>query len=837
MSSILNLFSNSNDLMKKKHVANSASEYKIKKIDVFTPTPSLSQGDKFKNYQKKIKNKIEKNINNPNSKEGFAASNSNVSLTKETKNVLSETNISSQEQNISSLQQEYQNTLGEYESLLATLTGSTNGYLSRVNSNNPYLGKNISIGPQTMYVTQQGVAKWYPTADVLINTAGKNGCPASTQIIATNLKWSTNYETPGATIPTTPALISGTPMVLGQSCGREGQNIYVNNMINPTIPINPTYEGCYKDVPPGGMFKMNYIGGSPSPTANGTYNINQCQQSAIDGGFRYFALQNVNPSNSLGFCTATNNLYVAQQPGISYVPTGMVPLWASNTSGQTGNTAILQNTGSLAVLSSSGSNVFITPNSNAQPGNYYGCYGDGPNRAMSIFSNGPQMFDNAQCQYIAKQFGFDYYGLQNSTSGTNAQCTLSNSLSQSMEYGIAGNCTKIGDGSWSGGGWSNAVYNTNTPSVNYYLILLDTGDMCINRGRAPSDDQGNIWCSSTAGLIQSPNPAYAAANGKYGTNWMPVGSTLAAGDFIGSTNGQMALIMQSDGNLILYTFQNKINCGLINGTTMNGGGVGANALYDIGLAGIKPNMGQLAFIDQNSELHSYPSDNKQTTNTYTPFMNTDNIGNDILNTSTGNSTIPQCRDMCNSNSDCYGFTFDSRNGSNICNLKNSGAYPVGEKQLIPGVNLFVRNVQPINPPVGVTSNTNTSDTITFNNYVNGGKIGNEYGLANATSVQKQQLQQMQIRLNLISNQISQQTGSFKNDDNMVNNQGVKNMIGLGTYLTEIDNANNKIKGINTNTANIVNDSDIVVLQKNYNYLFWSILAAGTVLVSMNVIKK
>ena len=44
----------------------------------------------------------------------------------------------------------------------------------------------------------------------------------------------------------------------------------------------------------------------------------------------------------------------------------------------------------------------------------------------------------------------------------------------------------------------------------------------------------------------------------------------------------------------------------------------------------------------------------------------------------------------------------------------------------------------------------------------------------------------------------------------------------------------------SNTKNIqiiLKDSDIVVLQKNYNYLFWSILAAGTVLVSMNIVKK
>jgi hypothetical protein len=36
---------------------------------------------------------------------------------------------------------------------------------------------------------------------------------------------------------------------------------------------------------------------------------------------------------------------------------------------------------------------------------------------------------------------------------------------------------------------------------------------------------------------------------------------------------------------------------------------------------------------------------------------------------------------------------------------------------------------------------------------------------------------------------------------------------------------------------IVNDSDINVLKENYNYYFWSILAVGVVLVSMNILKN
>lgn len=40
-----------------------------------------------------------------------------------------------------------------------------------------------------------------------------------------------------------------------------------------------------------------------------------------------------------------------------------------------------------------------------------------------------------------------------------------------------------------------------------------------------------------------------------------------------------------------------------------------------------------------------------------------------------------------------------------------------------------------------------------------------------------------------------------------------------------------------NYGKIVDDSDIVVLQRNSSYLLWSILAVGTVLVSINIVRK
>ena len=49
--------------------------------------------------------------------------------------------------------------------------------------------------------------------------------------------------------------------------------------------------------------------------------------------------------------------------------------------------------------------------------------------------------------------------------------------------------------------------------------------------------------------------------------------------------------------------------------------------------------------------------------------------------------------------------------------------------------------------------------------------------------------------------------------------------------------NKKIKNYDSNYENILQDSDVVVLQQNYDYLFWSIIAITTVIISMNIVKN
>ena len=117
-------------------------------------------------------------------------------------------------------------------------------------------------------------------------------------------------------------------------------------------------------------------------------------------------------------------------------------------------------------------------------------------------------------------------------------------------------------------------------------------------------------------------------------------------------------------------------------------------------------------------------------------------------------------------------------------------------------------------------------------------MNTSYGLSNANTMQKQELDQLKTRLDQISQQLADNTGILNTDEIKVGNQSTLQTQGIANYLKEYKNTNAKIKNSNpSNIIGIVNDSDINVLKENYNYYFWSILAVGTVLVTMNITKK
>ena len=292
--------------------------------------------------------------------------------------------------------------------------------------------------------------------------------------------------------------------------------------------------------------------------------------------------------------------------------------------------------------------------------------------------------------------------------------------------------------------------------------------------------------------------------------------------------------MQSDVNLVLYTSKSEENCKRMNdGNT--GGGSYANALYEMASVGVPDNMLKVAYIDSNSTLYPYPDSSTGLSNDYEKFPGYNSIGNDPPDTSFSNATVDSCKTACENNNR-YGFVFDTE--TNTCYPKDKG---VGmKKQLQSGVDLYVRKPKINNLPIGVSDKIINIDSSLYENYPKSNSdIGTTYGLSliNANSVEQQQLDQLKTRLDQISQQLIDNTNTLNSDGIKVANQSTLQTNSISKYLNEYENTNNKIRDYSSSMDNIVHESDITILKENYNYLFWSILTVGTVLVTMNIVKK
>jgi hypothetical protein len=279
-------------------------------------------------------------------------------------------------------------------------------------------------------------------------------------------------------------------------CDKSGQanpiDIYVGSakIYSFTPPINKwtSYSTTFKPSKSGKqkiVFKGTWTAGDRSSaiqkvylalsggSGEGEYTYDMCHQSAIDGQYKYFGLQNVNQSTGTGYCAVGNDFVSASQLGTSYMVTGGIKLWSTNTADKGGATAQLTNLGQLVVLNTSGAVVYETPNSNNKKengGSFQGCFADRSDRAMTWLDR-PKYMTPDKCKELAEKNNFKYYGLQNSINGTKNEnaCFGSNNFKSATRYGKSSNC-KVVNGLTSGGPWANAIYAME-PGANYFLIL------------------------------------------------------------------------------------------------------------------------------------------------------------------------------------------------------------------------------------------------------------------------------------------------------------------------------------------------------------------------------
>jgi hypothetical protein len=440
---------------------------------------------------------------------------------------------------------------------------------------------------------------------------------------------------------------------------------------------------------------------------------------------------------------------------------------------------------------------------------------------------------------------------------------------------------------------TNTGTSNNTPC---YLILADDGTMKIYK--FPKDSNGNyistppdlanppitpigdnfIWTSGIPTKQLIPNPNYTAANGKgsslvlSGQSWIIGGTILNPGDFIGSPSGNIYLTMGSDGVLKLNTSKYTSTCKTNSTLGVMEGGKNSAALYKVNSDSdnLFTQLGKFFFINDDASLKTYPTANTKFSNEYIKISSYDTpsdvkYNNDIVTPIITGKTIDDCKTSCNSDTKCYGYSYAT--SSSTCNLKGSNiSQDKGDGPTASGTDLYVRK-QTYNSNIpGVTNTFSSIFSTQKNNYSFDSTNSNvpvSYGvntlvtdLRTQLSDLQNQLDDLQSQMNVYSGSSNQGSSGYSGSSNQgssgsynqwsynqgsssgSSNQGSSAKKPIAEYIKEIQSNEKKKSAIqnveNTNLDNMVEDTELIVLQQNYKYLCWSILAAASVLVFVNV---
>jgi len=601
-----------------------------------------------------------------------------------------------------------------------------------------------------------------------------------------------------------------------------------------------------------------------SGSVNQNYSFQDCEQAAINGGYQYFSLNNVNNSTGYGQCSVSNvgavntNVY----PENPVVVSGITALWSSGTSNTKVNyqcvAATITQGGQLQLLDSTGlprASFGGGPNNNA---GFIGCYNDkglpDVQRSMTHALNGngtvidvtkkdggySRNWNYDTCSDAAEKNDFQYFGLQwNNGNNPQAQCFLSNDLGSTTKYGKSSesSCWKVGN-NIVGGAWANAVYSTQEPlNIPCFLLVQDDGHICIYKGTDPGDNQGFIWGTGTNGKEKSADPKHTAVLGKNGRNYLKLGETLQRGEFIGNTNGSVYLILQQDGDLVVYTSTTTSACSRspLNNDKMVAA-AGDYAIYNISQKGYPNNIGKIAYIDNNGTLMEYPDTMiSHSANDFSTIPNTDSQGGD-MGTPLVNFSLNEVMAFASETAGCVGFVYDKQSQTGYLKSKIAN---VKSLTLSHTRDVYISTPSIISLPPGVNPTVKKIDSVLYQNYPKGPAMSANYqnDLSKMTAVQEAQLGQLYDSLNLVVSQMDAFIAQLKARGINVTNQIIKNNNFVNEGALKLEEINQKIKKVSTRDLEvynqIMNDNELLSTAQNYTYMIWTILALGVVIVTVN----
>ena len=773
-------------------------------------------------------------------------------------------------------------------------------YISRTNSIiNKNANKNVKMSDGTIgYMTNRGVFEQY---EDITKTAGLNGCPIQSDIGSLNFGLGDIDKHPG--------MISlGPKKPIGSACGNEGTNMYVNSVV---ADADVKYLGCYTNVP-GAMTTINNID-----------NYDDCKLYAMNKGYKYFGLVNANTSTQKVTCVVGNDKAKITSKGVGYVFNEKV-LFTTSSKGSL--SALITNEGQIVLLSATngtgkvGARIPSSVAKNCQQGGTIrldnATYGGNCNTQTNTITNkvcqirfaniclkwantssqSPR-FPNVPANNVKGKLNdilktgtskaqyspittiiSDYVGkgLSLFTTGVN----------NSILGDPAPGCGKNFIGNYYCGATSKQLNANENGSITmdcndvistcqFFLILQDDGNMCIYRGTSPNDKRELIWQSGTAGKqFKRGNPKSIARLGKYGRNYMRVGEYLNATEWIGSTNGSMKLMMNTNGSLVLYTTE-AYNSWI----TLNNGKIASinadfTAVYEVSKVGIPGNLGKMGYIDDNGILSEYPDKMIGAGSGYTPFKNINSPSGDLSGMPLMNKTPESCQTACDNNVKCFGYVYDKSFGN--CLLKDKNVIQ-NNKYNTPKTDFYLRNTKVIGANSSCDIPVVNADSTTWNNYQKSGKSMTSDSLCSkfahmgempVLAFKKEFEDKKKISDDLAAkisdmNRILQarrdsqhsqtrQNTSADAINNLVYNQTMDTKIPKAVEVSipsamkkepfaninDINSPSQRAKSVQfKNIDAIVDDSNLVAIQQNYNYVLWCILAVMTSVVVVKTLRK
>ena len=259
---------------------------------------------------------------------------------------------------------------------------------------------------------------------------------------------------------------------------------------------------------------------------------------------------------------------------------------------------------------------------------------------------------------------------------------------------------------------------------------------------------------------------------------------------------------------------------------------------------------------------------------YIPFKNINSPSGDLSGMPLMNKTPESCQTACDNNVKCFGYVYD-KSFSN-CFLKDKNVLQ-NNKYNNPATDFYLRNTKVIGANSSCDIPVVNADSTTWNNYQKSGKSMNSDSLCSkfahvgempVLAYKKDFEDKKKISDDLAAkiddmnrilqarrgSQNAQTTQNTRSDatNNFVYNQTMDTKIPKAVEVSipsaikkepfaninDINSPSQRAKSVQfKNIDAIVDDSNLVVIQQNYNYVLWCILAVMTSIVVVKTLRK